>query len=79
MANKILSSRTEERVGKCWALRFISRTDELKMAFSRAKDRQRVLQENPEVINAWFERVRKTIDKYGVQDEDIHNFDEIGF
>jgi hypothetical protein len=49
------------------------------MAFNRAKDRQRILQEDPEVINAWFKLVRETIDKYGVQDEDIHNFDETGF
>ena len=28
--------------------------DELKMAYNRAKDRQRVVQEDPEVIGAWF-------------------------
>ncbi len=49
------------------------------MAFNRAKDRQRVLQEDPEVISKWFELVRTTIAKYGVQPEDIHNFDESGF
>ena len=79
MANKILATRTEERVGKCWASRFVTRTDELKIAFNRAKDRQRVLQEDPEVISKWFQLVRETIDKYGVQPDDIHNFDETGF
>ena len=49
------------------------------MAFNRAKDRQRTLQEDPEVISAWFTLVRETIAKYGVADGDIHNFDETGF
>ena len=49
------------------------------MAFNRAKDRQRILQEDPEVISAWFELVRETKAKYGVLDADIHNFDETGF
>jgi hypothetical protein len=79
MANKILGPRTDRRVGKCWAQRFVTRTKELKMAFTRAKDRQREKQEDPEVLNAWFKRVGKTIEKYSVQPEDIHNFDETGF
>jgi hypothetical protein len=49
------------------------------MAFNRAKDRQRILQEDPEVISAWFKLVRETKAKYGVLDDDIHNFDETGF
>ena len=42
IANKILASRTDIRVGKNWAQRFVTRTEELKIAFNRAKDRQRV-------------------------------------
>jgi hypothetical protein len=49
------------------------------MAFNRAKDRQRILQEDPEVISAWFTLIQETIAKYGVADSDIHNFDETGF
>ena len=49
------------------------------MAFNRAKNCQRVLQKDPEVINAWFKRVRTTINKYSVQPENIHNFNETGF
>src|SRR5690348_16990948 len=71
IANKILGVRTEIRVGKNWAHRFVSRTDKLKIAFNRAKDHQRILQEDPEVINKWFDLVRETIDKYGIQNEDI--------
>jgi hypothetical protein len=35
--------------------------------------------EDPKVIQAWFELVRNTKAKYGITDDDIYNFDEIGF
>jgi RecB family endonuclease NucS len=79
MADKLLAARGGTSVGKNWPGRFVSRTEELKMAFNRAKDRQRVLQEDPEVIGAWFELVRAMITKYGVYNDDIYNFDETGF
>ena len=79
MADQILEARGGTKVGKNWPARLVSRTEELKMAFSRAKDRQRILQEDLEVIRGWFELVRGTIEKYGVQAEDIHNFDETGY
>jgi hypothetical protein len=43
MADKLLTERRKEPVRKNWIERFISRLDELKMAFNRAKDRQRIL------------------------------------
>ena len=49
------------------------------MAFNRAKDRQRILQEDLEVINAWFKLVWDTKTKYGVYNDDIYNFNKIGF
>jgi hypothetical protein len=79
MATKLLRVRDGQPLGKCWAERFVTRTEELKTAFNRAKDRQRVQQEDPEIINAWFKLVRETIEKYGVHSDDIHNFDETGF
>ena len=79
MADQILEARGGTKVGKNWPARLVSRTEELKMAFNRAKDRQRILQEDLEVIRGWFELVRGTIEKYGVQAEDIHNFDETGY
>jgi hypothetical protein len=57
MADKLLAVRGREPVGKNWLERFVTRTDELKMAFNRAKDRQRILQEDPEVVGAWFKLV----------------------
>ena len=79
MVDKLLTTRSGILVGKNWPRRFVSRIEELKMAFNRAKDRQRVLQEDPEVIGAWFELIRATITKYGVHNDDIHNFNETGF
>lgn len=57
----------------------MTRSDELKIAFSRAKDRQRILQEDPAVISAWFKLVEETKAKYSVDDNDVHNFDETSF
>jgi hypothetical protein len=79
MADKVLGVRGGEPVGKKWAARYITRSNALKMAFNWAKDRQRILQEDPEVIGAWFKLVEETKAKWGVHDEDIHNFDETGF
>jgi hypothetical protein len=49
------------------------------MAFNRAKDRQRILQEDSALIGAWFKLVEETKAKYGVLDNNMHNFDETGF
>ena len=49
------------------------------MAFNRVKDRQRILQEDLEIISAWFKLVEETKAKYSVHDNDVHNFNESGF
>jgi hypothetical protein len=49
------------------------------MAFNRAKDRQRILQEDLEIISAWFKVVEDTKAKYSVYNNDVHNFNETGF
>jgi hypothetical protein len=79
MADKLLAIRGGKPVGKCWPDRFVTRLAELKMAFNQAKDRQRILQEDPEIIGAWFKLVEETKAKYGVYDNDVHNFDETSF
>jgi hypothetical protein len=43
MADKLLAVRSSEPVSKHWAKRFMTRLAELKMAFNRVKDRQRIL------------------------------------
>jgi hypothetical protein len=39
MANKLLAVRGKGPVGKCWPNRFVTRSEKLKIAFSRVKDR----------------------------------------
>jgi RecB family endonuclease NucS len=45
----------------------------------RTYECQRKLYKDPEVIRAWFELVKNTVNKYGILPEDIYNFDESGF
>jgi hypothetical protein len=79
MADKLLGVRGGKPVGRHWAERFVTHSDQLKMAFNQAKDRQRILQEDPETIGAWFKLVEDTKAKYGIHNDDVHNFDETGF
>jgi hypothetical protein len=71
MADKLLAARGGEPVGKRWAEQFVTRLDKLKMAFNRAKDRQRILQEDPEVIGPWFKLVEETQAKYSVHNNNV--------
>jgi hypothetical protein len=52
MADKVLGVRGGEPVSK-----HVTRSDQLKIAFNRAKDRKRILQEDLETIGAWFKLV----------------------
>ena len=49
------------------------------MAFNQAKDCQRVLQEDLEVISAQFKLVQETKDKYRVFNNNIYNFNKTSF
>jgi hypothetical protein len=49
------------------------------MAFNQAKNRQRILQKNPKVIDAWFKLVKETKAKYSVYNDNIHNFNKTRF
>ena len=79
MANRLLATRNQLRVGKHWVSNFIKRRPELRTRFQHKYDYQRAKCEDPEVIRGWFNLVRNTIAKYGIQDADIYNFDETGF
>ena len=83
IANTLLSqqdsSNTLSTVGKNWVYKFIQRHTELKSRFTRKYNYQRALCEDPNIIQEWFDLVRKIIEQYGIADEDIYNFDETGF
>jgi hypothetical protein len=79
MADLLLSERDGSPVGKNWATSFITRRTELKAKFSRKYDYKRAKCEDPKIIEGWFSLVRNTIAKYGILEQDIYNFDEVGF
>jgi hypothetical protein len=79
MANRLLADRDAPPVGSRWAANFVKRHKELTTRFTRRYDYQRALCEDPRLIEGWFELVRNTIAKYGILEEDFHNFDETGF
>ena len=79
MANLLLKSRNGQPVGKHWARRFVDAQPLLKTKFDRSYDYQRALNEDPTVIFGWFALLRNMMAKYGVQPEDLYNFDETGF
>jgi hypothetical protein len=79
MANRLLADRDAPPVGKRWASNFVKRQPELKTRFTRRYDYQRAQCEDPNIIWGWFQLVRNTIAKYGIQESDIYNFDETGF
>lgn len=79
MANLLTAKRNSRRVGKNWTDRFIKRRSELQTRFTRVYDYQRALQEDPNVLNAWFQLIINMRAKYSIQDGDFYNFDETGF
>jgi len=79
MGNTILAERGRKPTGKNWVDNFIKRTPDLKTQWSRSCNRQRALTEDPRIISPWLTLVQSFKERYGIQDEDIYNFDETGF
>jgi hypothetical protein len=79
MANHLLSQHGNQQVGERWVYRFVNRRTELKSRFSRRYNYERAKCEDIKIIREHFDRVRETILEYGIQPEDIYNFDETGF
>jgi hypothetical protein len=79
MADQLRSDRNLKPVGTNWPNRFVKRSDLLRMRWTRSYHNQRKKQEDPEAIGAWFRLVANTKAKYGIQDNDMYNFDESGF
>ncbi|KAH9859203.1 hypothetical protein J1614_012280 [Plenodomus biglobosus] len=79
MANSLRDERNLDHVGANWPSTFVKRQPELEVRFNRKYDYKRALCEDPEVIQRWFRLVANIKAKYGIQDEDMYNFDETGF
>jgi hypothetical protein len=59
--------------------KFIKGTPILQSQFNCKYNYQRAQCKDPVIIEAWFQLVRNMIGKYGIQEEDIFNFDKTGF
>jgi helix-turn-helix, Psq domain/Tc5 transposase DNA-binding domain len=79
MADLLLVERDASPVGKNWTSNFINRCTELKTKFSRKYDYKRALYEDLVIIRDWFKLVRNIVAKYGILEEDIYNFNKVGF
>jgi hypothetical protein len=79
MADTICKERGAPCVGVKWTNNFIKRTPSLDVRLEKVYECQRKLCEDSEVIKAWFELVKNTINKHSILPEDIYNFDETGF
>jgi hypothetical protein len=66
-------------IGGHWLKRFFQRHPEYRIRKRRAIDLDRKRAHEPATIQAWFEKLKATIDTYGITEEDIYNFDETGF
>jgi hypothetical protein len=82
MAQTLIDKRGSEPgkpVGKQWVYKFLKQHPQLDTRLARSYDAQRAKNEDPKIINKWFQLVQQTQEKYGILDEDIYNFDETGF
>lgn len=82
MANLLLAARGTtlvQTVGENWVYNFVNRHSDLSTRFSRRYNYERAKCEDPKVIREWFDCVQHTILQYGIDPDDIYNFDETGF
>ena len=82
MANLLLAARgsiPSISVGQNWVTNFVKRHPMLSSRFSRRYNYERAKCEDPKIISEWFSLVQKTILQYGIDPDDIYNFDETGF
>lgn len=69
----------QKDIGVNWVTRFINRHEDIRSRFTKRYDYQRALCEDPKKIGEWFQLVENMVAKYGIQPEDVYNFDETGF
>jgi hypothetical protein len=82
MANLLLAARGSTpviSVGENWVTNFVKRHPILSSRFSKRYNFKRAQCEDPKIIEEWFSLVQKTILQYGIDPDDIYNFDETGF
>ena len=69
MADILLATHGESpppKVGVNWVSTFVKRRDELKSRYSRRYDYQRAQNQDPQLIRAWFNSVKRVIEENGI-------------
>ncbi|OQE11327.1 hypothetical protein PENFLA_c072G04132 [Penicillium flavigenum] len=82
MANLLLEKRGTTpvlSVGEKWVYNFVKRRPLLSSRFSKRYNYERAKCEDPKTIREWFNLVEKTILQFGIDPDDVYNFDETGF
>ena len=82
MANLLLQKQSQDNtltVSQQCAYNFVQHNDSLESKYTHKYDYQCTKCEDPVIIWDWFWLVQNTIEKYGITDKDIYNFDETGF
>jgi hypothetical protein len=82
MANLLLEKRGSSpvlSVGENWVTKFVKRRPLLSSRFSKRYNYERAKCEDPKIIKEWFNLVQKTILQFGIDPDNVYNFDETGF
>ncbi|KFY06347.1 hypothetical protein V491_08688, partial [Pseudogymnoascus sp. VKM F-3775] len=80
MVTLLLAEHSAEvTLGKNWVYKFINRHQSIKSVYNQKYDYQRAKCEDPALLKAWFKRLQAIVAKYGIDENDIHNFDETSF
>ena len=74
-----MKSSGKATISELWVNQFIKHHSELKSKYTCPYDYQCAKCEDPELIKSWFKYIQKTIQKYGILEQDIYNIDKTSF
>jgi hypothetical protein len=78
--NPSLSDQTEPpTVGKSWVGRWLKRHPELDTDWAKPKDNKRVVVEDKDDIQAFFQEFESVVADYGIANDNIYNVDETSY
>lgn len=66
-------------IGEKWLKCWLDRHPEYRIRRRKSLDIERLLAQDKKLIQEWFSRYQAIIDQYGIQPEDLYDFDETGF
>ena len=67
------------KVSKCWIQQFIIKNPEIQTKKYQKYNYEKILCEDPKIIQNWFNLIWNTINKYNIFSFDIWNFDKSKF